>query len=127
MFPGVVKSACDYRRTNPALKALISDDFGESPETGSPSCALLPVMVGKSMCATAHKVLTARIRSGGIEGGAHMMTSRAHQEVPAWSTGSGLVTLLGRPPRDPDDDDDEDEEDEYEGEEEPAIVREPDE
>jgi hypothetical protein len=58
-----------------------------------------------------------------------MMTSRARQEVPAWSIDSNLVTILGLPPKDPDDDDDEDEEedDEDEGEEEPAVVREPDE
>ncbi len=50
-----------------------------------------------------------------------MITSRARQEIPAWSIGSSLVTVLGLPPKDPDDDDDEDE-----GEEEPAIIREPD-
>jgi hypothetical protein len=51
-----------------------------------------------------------------------MITSRARQEIPAWSIGSSLVTVLGLPPKDPDDDDDEDE-----GEEEPAVIREPDE
>lgn len=51
-----------------------------------------------------------------------MITSRATQEIPAWSIGSNLVTVLGLPPKDPDDDDDEDE-----GEEEPAAIREPDE
>ncbi len=57
-----------------------------------------------------------------------MMTSRARQEVAAWSIDSSLVTILGLPPKDPNDDDDEDEEDdEDEGEEEPAVVREPDE
>ncbi len=57
-----------------------------------------------------------------------MMTSRARQEVPAWSIDFSLVTIIGLPPKDPDDDDDEDEEDdEDEGEEEPAVVREPDE
>jgi hypothetical protein len=57
-----------------------------------------------------------------------MITSRARQEIPAWSIGSSLVTVL--PPKDPDDDDDEDEDkedDEDEGEEEPAVIREPDE
>ena len=57
-----------------------------------------------------------------------MMTSRARQEVPAWPIDSGLVTILGLPPKDPDDDDDEDEEDdEDEGEEESAVIREPEE
>jgi hypothetical protein len=46
----------------------------------------------------------------------------ASQEIPAWSIGSSLVTVLGLPPKDPDDDDDEDE-----GEEEPAVIREPNE
>jgi hypothetical protein len=54
-----------------------------------------------------------------------MLTSRARQELSAWSTRSSLATL-GLPPNDPDDEDKE-EEDEDEGEEEPAIVREPDE
>jgi hypothetical protein len=65
------------------------------------------------------------LRSAGesIEGGA-----RARQEVPAWPIDSGLVTILGLPPKDPDDDDDEDEEDdEDEGEEESAVIREPEE
>ena len=54
-----------------------------------------------------------------------MMTSRARQEIPAWSIGSNLVTVLGLPPKDSDDDDeDEGEEDnEDEGEEEPAVIR----
>jgi hypothetical protein len=54
-----------------------------------------------------------------------MLTSRARQELSAWSTRSSLVTL-GLPPNDPDDED-KDEEDEDEGEEEPAVVRGPDE
>jgi hypothetical protein len=59
---------------------------------------------------------------------AHMMTSRARQELPVWSIDTNLVTVLGLPPKDPDDDDDEDEEDdEGEGEEEPSVVRVPDE
>jgi hypothetical protein len=59
---------------------------------------------------------------------AHMLTSRARQELPALSIGSGIGTVLGLPPKDPDNDDDEDEEDdEDESEEEPAVVREPDE
>jgi hypothetical protein len=56
---------------------------------------------------------------------AQMLTSRARQELSAWSTRSSLVTL-GLPPNDPDDED-KDEEDEDEGEEEPAVVRGPDE
>jgi len=59
-----------------------------------------------------------------------MMTSRARQEVSAWSIDSSLVTILGLPPKDPHDDDDENEEDEEnddEEEEDPAVIREPDE
>jgi len=59
-----------------------------------------------------------------------MITSSARQEIPAWSIGASLVTVLGLPPKDPDDDDDEDEgeeDDEDEDEEEPAVIREPDE
>ncbi len=59
-----------------------------------------------------------------------MITSRARQEIPAWSIRSSLVTVLDLPPKNPDDDDDEDEgeeDDEDEGEEEPAVIREPDE
>jgi len=56
-----------------------------------------------------------------------MLTSRTRQELPAGSIGSSLVTL-GPPPKDPDDDDEEDEEDdEDEREDEPAVVREPEE
>jgi hypothetical protein len=59
---------------------------------------------------------------------AHMLTSRARQELSALSIGSSIGTVLGLPPKDPDNDDDEDEEDdEDESEEEPAVVREPDE
>ena len=42
---------------------------------------------------------------------AHMLTSRARQELPALSIGSSIGTVLGLPPKDPDNDDDEDEED----------------
>jgi hypothetical protein len=40
-----------------------------------------------------------------------MLTSRARQELPVLSIGSGIGTVLGLPPKDPDNDDDEDEED----------------
>ena len=57
-----------------------------------------------------------------------MMTSRPHQGVSNWSIDSNLTIVLDPPPKDPDDEDNEDEEDdEGEGEEEPAVVREPDE
>jgi len=59
-----------------------------------------------------------------------MIISRVPQNVSAWLIDSSLVTTLGLPPKDPRDDDDEDEEDEEdepEKEEEPAVVREPDE
>jgi len=53
-----------------------------------------------------------------------MMTSRVRQKVMDWSNDSGLVTVLGPPPKNPDDDDDEDEEDdEDEGEEEKEPQR----
>jgi len=58
------------------------------------------------------------------------MISRIPQNVPAWLIDSGLVTIMGLPPKDPHDDDDEneeDEEDEGEEDEEPAVIREPDE
>lgn len=48
-----------------------------------------------------------------------MITPRARQEIPAWSIGSSLVTVLGLPPKDLDDED--------EGEKEPAVIRESDE
>ena len=56
-----------------------------------------------------------------------MITSLARQEIPAWSIGSSLVTVLGLPPKDPDDDDDEDEGEEDNEDEEPGVIREPDE
>jgi hypothetical protein len=59
------------------------------------------------------------------------MTARIPENISASLIDWSLITIMGdtMPPRDPDDDDDEDEEDE-EGEdrqEEPAVVREPDE
>ena len=58
------------------------------------------------------------------------MISRVPQKISAWLIDSSLVTVMGRPPKDPHDDDDENEEDEQgdsEEEEEPAVIREPDE
>jgi len=56
-----------------------------------------------------------------------MITSRARQEIPAWSIGASLVTVLGLPPKEDDDEDEGEEDDEDEDEEEPAVIREPDE
>jgi hypothetical protein len=60
------------------------------------------------------------------------MTPPIGENVSAWSVDWSIVTIRGNkmPPRDPDDDDDDDAEDEdAEGEpdEEPAVIREPDE
>ena len=52
------------------------------------------------------------------------MISRVQQKVSAW-----FVPIMGLPPKDPDDDKDENEEDEDDNgeEEEPSVIREPDE
>ena len=77
---------------------------------------------------TARKIRLATYICSRAQKEAHMLTSRARQELPAWSIGSGIVIVLGLPPKDPDNNDDEDEDDdEDESEEEPAVVREPDE
>jgi hypothetical protein len=57
---------------------------------------------------------------------AHM---KPHPPVKNFLVGldSSVVTVLGLPPKDPDDDDEDNEDDEDEGEEEPTVVREPDE
>jgi hypothetical protein len=57
------------------------------------------------------------------------MTSRVPQMVLDLLFDRSLVTVMGLPPKDPNDDeeDEEDEQDEPEKEEEPAVVREPDE
>lgn len=56
------------------------------------------------------------------------MISRVPQKVPTWLVDSSLVALMGLPPKDPHDDDDDDEEDEEgDDQEEPAVIREPDE
>jgi hypothetical protein len=59
-----------------------------------------------------------------------MMISRIPQNGSVWLIDSGLVTIVGVPPKDPHDDDDEneeDEEDDDEQDEEPVVIREPDE
>ena len=59
-----------------------------------------------------------------------MMISRVTRNVSAWLIDLCLVTSLGPPPKDPHDDEDEDEADEEKDgneDEEPAIIREPDE
>jgi hypothetical protein len=59
------------------------------------------------------------------------MISRVQQKVSAWLIDPSLVPIMGLPPKDPDDDEDENEEDEDEDdngeEEEPSVIREPDE
>jgi hypothetical protein len=59
------------------------------------------------------------------------MTPRIPENVLTWLVDVGFVIIMGDmlPPRDPNDDDDEDEEDEEDEdrEEEPAVIREPDE
>ena len=58
------------------------------------------------------------------------MSLRVCQRVFDRLSGSGLITTMGLPPRDPHDDDDdneEDEEDDDKEDEEPAVIREPDE
>jgi hypothetical protein len=59
------------------------------------------------------------------------MTPRIPENVLTWLVDVGFVIVIGDmlPPRDPNDDDDEDEEDEEDEdrEEEPAVIREPDE
>jgi hypothetical protein len=57
------------------------------------------------------------------------MISPVQQKVSAWLIHSRLVPIMGLPPNDPDDEDDENEEDEEDDgeEEEPAVIREPDE
>ena len=58
------------------------------------------------------------------------MISRVPQKVSTWLVDSSLVTVIGLPPKDPHDDENEDEKDEEndgEDEEEPAVIREPDE
>jgi hypothetical protein len=58
------------------------------------------------------------------------MTPPVTNNVSTWLVDWSIATITGFPPRDPDDDDDDDAEDEdAEGEpdEEPAVVREPDE
>ena len=58
-----------------------------------------------------------------------MTIARVPQNVSVWQIDSNLTTL-GPPPKDPHDDDDKDEEDEDDDQgedEEPAIIREPDE
>jgi hypothetical protein len=64
------------------------------------------------------------------------MTAPIPENVSAWLVDWSIVTITGNkmPPRDPDDDDDDDDDDDAEDEdadgepdEEPAVVREPDE
>jgi hypothetical protein len=57
------------------------------------------------------------------------MISRAQQKISAWLIGSYPLPVKGLPSKDPDEDDDENEEDEedYGEEEEPSVIREPDE
>jgi hypothetical protein len=59
------------------------------------------------------------------------MTSRVLESVSVWFVGRHVVAITGHetPPRDPNDDDDEDEKDEEDEEpdDEPAVIREPDE
>ena len=58
------------------------------------------------------------------------MTPPIAENVSAWLVDWSIVAITGNkmPPRDPDDDDDaEDEDDEGEPDQEPAVVREPDE
>ena len=56
------------------------------------------------------------------------MISPVQQKVSAWLTDSSLVTIMDLPPKDPEDDDENEEDDEDDGkEEEPAVIREPDE
>ena len=59
------------------------------------------------------------------------MTPRIPENISTWLVEWSLVTIMGNmmPPRDPNDDDDEDEENEEaeDRNEEPAVIREPDE
>jgi hypothetical protein len=57
------------------------------------------------------------------------MISRAQQKVSAWLIGSYPLAVKGLPPKDPNEDHDENEEDEEDDgeEEEPSVIREPDE
>jgi len=57
------------------------------------------------------------------------MISRVPQKVSTWLVDSSLVTVMGLPPKDPHDEneDEKDEENDGEDEEEPAVIREPDE
>ena len=59
-----------------------------------------------------------------------MIISRVPQKRSDWPIVASLVTIVGLPPKDPPDDDDDNEEDEAcdnEQDEEPAVIREPDE
>jgi hypothetical protein len=58
------------------------------------------------------------------------MTARIPENVSTWLVDWSIVTIMGNtmPPRDPNDDDDEDEDEDAEpDDDEPAVVREPDE
>jgi hypothetical protein len=55
------------------------------------------------------------------------MTPPVTNNVSTWLVDWSIATIAGFPPRDPDDDDAEDEDAEGEPDEEPAVVREPDE
>jgi hypothetical protein len=57
------------------------------------------------------------------------MISPIQQKVSAWFIDSCLVTIMELPPKDPEDDEDENEQDDEDDgeEEEPAVIREPDE
>ena len=57
------------------------------------------------------------------------MISRVPQKVSTWLVDSNVVTVMGLPPKDPHDEneDEKDEENDGEDEEEPAVIREPDE
>ena len=56
------------------------------------------------------------------------MISPVQQKVSAWLADSSLVTIMDLPPKDPEDDDENVEDDVDDGEEEePAVIREPDE
>ena len=57
------------------------------------------------------------------------MTARIPENISAWLADRSILAATGNttPPRDPNDDDDEDEDGDAEPDEEPAVVREPDE
>ena len=57
------------------------------------------------------------------------MTARIPEKLSAWFAGRTILAVVGNamPPRDPNDDDYDDEDGDAEPDEEPAVVREPDE